>query len=212
MADAAGNKGKPIEIAGELAVLPLRNSVLFPGAIMPIDVARPRSVVALERAGANGVLALVAQKDKDEDGPDIKLFDVGCAVRILKIIRLSKDHQTVIIQGLQRIRILDLDRSGACFVARVDQIVEPDGLDDDLVLQKAKMLRVEAHRLIGQMPALPKEASGLVDQIAHPGVLADMLVGHLDLSVEEKQQVLETIPLAQRVDLALAHVKRAAGA
>ena len=79
-----------IEIVGEIPVLPLRNSVLFPGSIVPIDVSRQRSIAAVERANAPGkLIAIVAQIDAAEDGPDPRLHEVGCAARVLKIIKLS---------------------------------------------------------------------------------------------------------------------------
>jgi len=202
----------PVELPSELPVVPLRNAVQFPGSLIPLDIGRERSLVAVDRAvAAGGLVAGVTQVDQRDDGPEMKLYEVGCAMRIHKTIRLAKDNLAVIVQGLQRIRILAIDRSGECFVARVEAIAEPDGGADDLVMRKAAILKEEAKRLIARMPELPKEASGLVDSLVAPSQIADVLVSHLDLSVEEKQRVLETIALAPRLDLVLEHIRRATG-
>jgi ATP-dependent Lon protease len=88
-------------------------------------------------------------------------------------------------------------------VARVETIPEPDGLADDVLLRKMEAARGSARQLIAMMPEMPKEANALIDSIKRPGELADVLISHLGASVKDKQKVLETIPLAQRLDLVL---------
>ena len=210
MADDGNPWGGDIEIPIELPVLPLRNSVIFPGSILPIDVYREGTLAAVRRAGAMGMIAVVSQKDKTDETSNPHLHDVGCAARILKTINLQKDKLCVIIQGLRRVWILDVDRTGVCFVARVDPIAEPDEAGDEI--GTVATLKTEAKRLLALMPGMPKEANELVDGIEHAGQLADVLASHLDLSIEEKQRLLETIPLAQRLDLVRAHIERATAA
>jgi ATP-dependent Lon protease len=204
-----GPETESIEIVGEIPVLPLRNSVLFPGSLAPIDVGRAHSIAAVERANGPGkLIAIVAQVDAAEDGPDVRLHEVGCAARILKVIKLSKDHLAVILQGIQRIRVPDIDRTGPCWIARAEPIPEPDGLDDELLLRKAEALKESALLMIAAMPEMPKEAHALVDSIKHPGKLADALASHLDTTVADRQKVLETIPLAARVELVVEQVNQ----
>ena len=199
-----------IEITGELPVLPLRNSVLFPGSILPIQIDSENDLVAAERASPPGTfIAIVAQLDAGEDGPDLGRREIGCAARIHKSIKMGKQMVTVIVQGLQRIRVLSVDRTGTCFVARVEPIPEPGGLDDELLRHKTQALKESARVLIAATPELPKEANALVDSIKHPGQLADALASLLDASVADRQKVLETIPLAARVDLVLEQVNQA---
>jgi ATP-dependent Lon protease len=211
MANPGEESVADIEIAGELPVLPLRNGVMFPGSILPIEAHRARTLAALDRAGTMGTIAIITQRDRADDTADPQLFDVGCAARILKTMKLAAGKAVVIVQGLQRIRILDVDGTGACLAARVEAIAEPDGGGDASLLRAMEALKEEARRWIAKTPELPREASMLVEQIAGVGTLADVLVSHLDLSVDERQRVLETIPLAPRLELALAHVRRAAG-
>ena len=209
MADKGMFDAGDVEISRELFVLPLRKSVVFPGSLLPIEVGRKQSLVAVERAmAATQLLAVVTQKDDSDDTPGMQLFDVGCAVRILKTMKLAADKVVVIIQGLRRVRVEAVDRIGACFVASVEPIAEPDGAGDELLLRKAATLKETAQRWIAAMPELPPEASALVDGIRDPGQLADVLMSHFDASVEDKQRVLETIPLAQRVDLVLELLQR----
>jgi ATP-dependent Lon protease len=99
-----------VEIPDTLPILPLRNSVLFPGAIIPIDVGRRKSVRLVEDAIAKErpVIGILTQKDaRTEDPGSGDLYMVGCAARILKVIKLAKDNFSVILQGVSRIRIAE---------------------------------------------------------------------------------------------------------
>src|SRR5664279_2049407 len=100
----------PIEVPEIISILPLRNSVLFPGSIIPIDVGRKKSVKLVEEAISKErpVIGIVTQRDArtEEPGPG-DLYSVGCAARILKVIKLAKDNFSVILQGVSRIRVLE---------------------------------------------------------------------------------------------------------
>src|SRR5512142_2591352 len=100
----------PVEIPELLSILPLRNSVLFPGSIIPIDVGRKKSVRLIEEAISKErpVIGILTQRDaRTEDPADGDLFTVGCAARILKVIKLAKDNFSVSLQGVSRVRILE---------------------------------------------------------------------------------------------------------
>src|SRR5580698_2674401 len=101
----------PVEVPEVISILPLRNSVLFPGSIIPIDVGRKKSVKLVEEAISKErpVIGIVTQRDArtEEPGPG-DLYMVGCAARILKVIKLAKDNFSVILQGVSRIRLLDV--------------------------------------------------------------------------------------------------------
>src|ERR1044072_7851609 len=98
----------PVEVPEVISVLPLRNSVLFPGSIIPIDVGRRKSVRLVEEAIARErpVIGIVTQRDaRTEDPAEGDMYEVGCAARILKVIKLAKDNFSVILQGISRIHI-----------------------------------------------------------------------------------------------------------
>src|SRR5437773_5290987 len=157
----------PVEVPEIISILPLRNSVLFPGSIIPIDVGRKKSVKLVEEAISKErpVIGIVTQRDArtEEPGPG-DLYSVGCAARILKVIKLAKDNFSVILQGVSRIRIAEYQQQEPFIIARVQAIPDPTTTDvelDALVMN----LKDIAKRVIKLMPELPKEASALVDSV-----------------------------------------------
>jgi len=200
----------PVEIPDTLSILPLRNSVLFPGSIIPIDVGRKKSVRLIEEAISRErpVIAIVAQREaRIEDPADTDLYGVGCAARILKVIKLAKDNFSVILQGVGRVTLLEYTQRDPFIVARVQSVPETAGQDVEVEALVLK-LRDVAKKVIKLMPELPKEAAAVVDSVAEPGQLADMITANLDLSVEEKQEVLESLDLKQRLRRVLGFLSR----
>ena len=116
MTKAKAGGEQPVEIPDTLPILPLRNSVLFPGAIIPIDVGRRKSVRLVEDAIAKErpVIGILTQKDARTEDPGAgDLYMVDCAARILKVIKLAKDNFSVILQGVSRFEVSqDTDRDG----------------------------------------------------------------------------------------------------
>src|SRR5215218_3124203 len=107
-------QGGPVDLPDIISILPLRNSVLFPGSIIPIDVGRKKSVKLVEEAISKErpVIGIVTQRDaRTEDPGPGDLYMVGCAARILKVIKLAKDNFSVILQGVSRIRLLEIGGS-----------------------------------------------------------------------------------------------------
>ena len=200
----------PIEVPEIISILPLRNSVLFPGSIIPIDVGRKKSVKLVEEAISKErpVIGIVTQRDArtEEPGPS-DLFSVGCAARILKVIKLAKDNFSVILQGVSRIRLLEVGGQDPFMTAKVQPL--PDAPSTDVELDALVMnLKDVAKRVIKLMPELPKEASALVDSVTEPGQLADLITSNLDVQVDEKQDVLETFDLKNRLRKVLQFLSR----
>ena len=116
MKGGPADSGGPVEVPEQLSILPLRNSVLFPGSIIPIDVGRRKSVRLVEEAISKErpVIGILTQRDARTEDPDRgDLYTVGCAARILKVIKLAKDNFSVILQGVSRIRIAEYTAAGA---------------------------------------------------------------------------------------------------
>jgi ATP-dependent Lon protease len=200
----------PVEVPDVISILPLRNSVLFPGSIIPIDVGRKKSVRLVEEAISKErpVIGIVTQRDaKTEDpGPD-DLYGVGCAARILKVIKLAKDNFSVILQGVSRIRVIEGNGIDPFMTARVQAL--PDGPSVEVELDALVMnLKDVAKRVIKLMPELPKEAAALVESVTEPGQLADLITSNLDVQVDEKQDVLETFDLKTRLRKVLQFLSR----
>src|SRR5438132_4127025 len=204
-----GTEG-PVEVPEIISILPLRNSVLFPGSIIPIDVGRRKSVRLVEEAISKErpVIGILTQKDaRTEDPTEGDMYEVGCAARILKVIKLAKDNFSVILQGISRSRIHEYEQHDPFIVARVTPVPDPTGADvelDALVMN----LKDIAKRVIKLMPELPKEAAGLVDSVTEPGQLADLITSNLDIQVEEKQDILETFDLKTRMRKVLQFLSR----
>ncbi len=204
-----GTEG-PVEVPEIISILPLRNSVLFPGSIIPIDVGRRKSVRLVEEAISKErpVIGILTQRDaRTEDPGEGDMYAVGCAARILKVIKLAKDNFSVILQGVSRVRILDYQSTDPFITSRVTALPDPTVADvelDALVLN----LKDIAKRVIKLMPELPKEAGALVDSVTEPGQLADLITSNLELQVEEKQDVLETFDLKARIRKVLQFLSR----
>jgi ATP-dependent Lon protease len=210
MTKAKAGGEQPVEIPDTLPVLPLRNSVLFPGAIIPIDVGRRKSVRLVEDAIAKErpVIGILTQKDARTEDPGAgDLYMVGCAARILKVIKLAKDNFSVILQGVSRFEVSTFDGSEPFLSAKVRSVPDPTSSDvelDALVMN----LKDIAKRVVKLMPELPKEAGALVDSVTEAGHLADLITSHLELEVGEKQDVLETFDLKTRVRKVLQFLSR----
>src|SRR6187455_1519998 len=210
MTKAKAGGEQPVEIPDTLPILPLRNSVLFPGAIIPIDVGRRKSVRLVEDAIAKErpVIGILTQKDARTEDPGAgDLYMVGCAARILKVIKLAKDNFSVILQGVSRFEVSTFDGSEPFLSAKVRSVPDPTSSDvelDALVMN----LKDIAKRVVKLMPELPKEAGALVDSVTEAGHLADLITSHLELEVGEKQDVLETFDLKTRTRKVLQFLSR----
>jgi ATP-dependent Lon protease len=195
------SEGGPVEIPEFLSILPLRNSVLFPGSIIPIDVGRRKSVRLVEEAISKEkpIIGILTQRDaRTEDPSEGDMYTVGCAARILKVIKLAKDNFSVILQGVARIKVQEYTQQEPFITARVQAIHDPTVTDvelDALCLN----LRDIFKRLVKLMPEMPKEAGALVESISEPGPLADAVTTNIDTQVDEKQDVLESFELKARM-------------
>src|SRR5258707_7145243 len=129
---SASGEGGPVEIPELLSVLPLRNSVLFPGSIIPIDVGRRKSVRLVEEAISKErpVIGILTQRDaRTEDPADGDMYSVGTAARILKVIKLAKDNFSVILQGVSRIKVHEYQQQEPFIVAKGQSIPDPTPVD-----------------------------------------------------------------------------------
>jgi ATP-dependent Lon protease len=185
----------------ELAVLPIRNAVLFPGAVAPFDVGREKSVALVEEVHnqASPVIAIFAQRDPATDDPGADdLYPVGCAARVLKALKHSSGNYSLILQGLVRIRLSDMTQTTPFLRAKIQRVESPS-LEDVEAEALAMSLRDVAKQVIQLMPELPREAASLIDSIQAPGALADLVAANLDAPVEEKSQLIETVDIKERI-------------
>ncbi|HTQ41122.1 MAG TPA: endopeptidase La [Polyangiaceae bacterium] len=190
-----------IQFGDELPVLPIRNAVLFPGAVAPFDVGREKSVALVEDVDnlSAPVIAIFAQRDPSTDDPGKEdLHQVGCAARVLKALKHSSGNYSLILQGLTRIRLDEIQQAAPYLKAKVVRLDEQTAADDEAEALSMS-LRDIAKQVIQLMPELPREAGSLIDSIQAPGALADLVAANLDAPVDEKAQLLETIDVKDRI-------------
>jgi len=185
----------------KLPVLPIRNAVLFPGAVAPFDVGREKSVALVEELDNLGspVIAIFAQRDPATDDPGFDdLYPVGCAARVLKALKHSSGNYSLILQGLSRIRLQSMVQTTPFLQAKIQKLDQPP--TEDVEVEALSMsLRDIAKQVIQLMPELPREASSLIDSIQEPGALSDLVAANLDAPVEEKAQLIETVDVKERI-------------
>ena len=185
----------------ELPVLPIRNAVLFPGAVAPFDVGREKSVALVEDVDnlPGPVIAIFAQRDPSTDDPNAEdLYPVGCAARVLKALKHSSGNYSLILQGVTRIRLDTVLTNSPYMKAKIRRLEEPT-TEDVEAEALAMSLRDIAKQVIQLMPELPREAASLIDSIQAPGALADLVAANLDAPVEEKATLIETIEVKERI-------------
>ena len=200
-APAAPPQDEEIGFGEELAVLPIRNAVLFPGAVAPFDVGREKSVALVEDVHnlPSPVIAIFAQRDPSTDDPGADdLYPVGCAARVVKALKHSSGNYSLILQGVTRIRLESITQTGPYLKARVAKVDAPP-VEDVEAEALAMSLRDVAKQVIQLMPELPREAGSLIDSIQAPGALADLVAANLDAPVEEKAQLIETVEVKERI-------------
>jgi ATP-dependent Lon protease len=190
-----------LKFGDELPVLPIRNAVLFPGAVAPFDVGREKSVALVEDVHnlQSPVIAIFAQRDPATDDPSSDdLYPVGCAARVLKALKHSSGNYSLILQGLTRIRLDQVTQTNPYIRAKIAR-VETRAHEDVEAEALAMSLRDVAKQVIQLMPELPREAGSLIDSIQAPGALADLVAANLDAPVEEKAQLIETVEVKERI-------------
>jgi ATP-dependent Lon protease len=189
-----------------LPILPLRNSVVFPASVVPINVGRARSVRLVEDllGHERAVVGIVSQRDADIDEPGFEdLYEIGTVARVVKVIRLGPSNYSVVLHGLARLKIQGIAGLEPYMRARVRRM--PEDLERDVELDAlGTALRESMREVLQMMPSLPKETGNVLDNVREPGALADLIASNLpgeQASVPEKQKILETFDAKARVRL-----------
>jgi ATP-dependent Lon protease len=190
-----------MDLSEEMPLLPIRNAVLFPGAVAPFDVGREKSVALVEdiENQSQPIIVIFAQRDPSTDDPgQDELYPVGVAARVLKALKHSSGNYSLILQGLVRVRMEHVTTAAPYLKARVSRLDEPKA--EDVETEALSMsLRDIAKQVIQLMPELPREAGSLIDSIQEPGQLADLVAANLDTPVDEKAALLETLDIKERI-------------
>ncbi|MDI1430565.1 endopeptidase La [Polyangium sorediatum] len=215
MASNGAPPSRPPSSSGEdsVPILPLRNSVLFPMSVVPINVGRPRSVRLVEDllGRERALVGVISQRSPEIDEPTFKeLYTVGTIARVVKVIRLGPSNYSVVLNGLGRFRVKNIVALEPYMRAKIERI--PESLVRDVELDALGTgLREATREVLQLMPNLPRDTAGILDNVREPGALADLIASNFpqaQASVGDKQEILEAFDVKARVRLVLAMVGR----
>jgi ATP-dependent Lon protease len=190
-----------------LIIIPVREMVLFPGAIAPIAIARPKSVAAAQQAlREQRPVGIILQRspETEEPGPD-DLYRVATIANIVRYITAPDGTHHIVCQGVQRARILDFLPGTPFPAARIQQIPEPTTTSPEIEARALNLQR-QAIEAIELLPQAPPELVAMFQSTTAPGALADLATSFMDIKPQDKQEVLETIDLTLRVEKVSKHL------
>jgi len=194
------------EVPEELPILPLRNTVLFPGVVIPITVGRDKSIKLIKDAyKKKSIIGVVAQKDVDIEDPEFKdLNAIGTVAQIIKILQMPDGSTTAIIQGKKRFTLQALVQNEPYIIAKVTQFGSAELVKSDdnfnALISSLKDLSIQ---IIKQSPNIPTEASFAIKNIESPVFLVNFVSSNLNIDVVEKQTLLEVSDLYDRANKVL---------
>ena len=200
---------KPEELPDELSILPIKNTVLFPGVVIPITVTRQKSIRLIKKAyQGNRIIGVVAQKNKQAEEPGIEdLYRFGTVARIIKMLVLPDGNTTIIIHGKNRFQIREFVQDEPFMTARIDLQAEPVlDLESKEVKALVQSLKDAATKILKLNPEIPQEAQVALDNIQSTGFLIHFLSSNLNVDVAEKQKILETNNIIDRGTLLLQYM------
>jgi len=200
-AEAEGANKLPPLPADALIIVPVRNTVLFPGLALPITLGRPKSIAAAQQAVRDQrQVGILLQRDAEVADPaPIDMHRMGTIANIARYVTTPDGTHHLVCQGEQRFQVVEYLSGWPFFVARVLQIPEPETYTPEVEARfvNLKSQTLEAIRLLPQAPA---DLLAAIQSIETPAALADLAVAYMDVKPEEKQEVLETVDVAARMD------------
>ena len=190
-----------VELPQELPILPLRGVVIFPSAIVPLLISRASSLKLVEDCRkSNNLLGLAAQKNPEDEAPGPQaLFSRGSAGRILKMLKYPDDSIRILVQGLKRIDIREYGQIEPYYRAQVTPLESETEASRDVDARQAHLVSQFA-KFVSMVPYLPDELQGVVMNIKDPGKVTDLIGSNLNISVDEKQDLLNTLSVRTRLE------------
>lgn len=192
------------DVPEQLPILPLRNSVFFPGAVMPLTIGRPKTIRLIEETmRENSLIGIVAQRSPEIDDPaPTDLYQVGTIARVIKLTRTGKEGFSIVVEGLARFKTDEVTQTDPYFFARVTPLLDVGGTDPDAAALAATV-KTTAREIVDMLPEMPVMAKQLLESISDPGHLADLITANMDAMIEEKQEVLESLNVKNRLKTVL---------
>ncbi len=198
----SGNNGQPLSVPNQLPILPIRNIVVFPGTVMPLNVGRPKSKALLDEVmPGEKLIGVLTQRNADTEDPrDADLHSIGVICTILKLFKLPDGNQSIIVHGLARFRMGKVEQHTPFTRAQIEVLeeIQPESTNLEALLAS---VRQQANRVIELSPNTPDEAAQVLASITSPSALADFLAANLQAEVDEKQVMLAELDVEIRLKL-----------
>lgn len=194
----------------ELPILPLRNTVLFPGVVIPITVGRDKSIKLIKDANSGDkLIGVVAQLDESVEDPVMKdLYVVGTMAKLIKIFRMPDGNTTVILQGKKRFKMIKEVATEPYLRAQIEAYVTEKIPKDSKFEALVSSIKDMAHKIIEQSPNIPTEANFAIKNIDSPSFMINFIASNMTLKVNEKQELLEDVSLVTRATLLLKYMSK----
>ncbi len=210
MPKSKATAGRPPTSIRELPLVALRETVIFPEMIVPLQVGREKSVNALNAAVAgSSLIALVTQRraEQEEITDAAELYEVGTLAKIAQVVQLQDGTVRAIVQGQGRLRLHGFASTSPYLLARVEELpdVAPTGVEIEALM---KTVQGQIEQYVQSGAPVPPEAAVAARNITEPGLLADMVAYSPDMSTEQRQELLETIDVVERLKLCSAFLAR----
>ncbi|WKZ60707.1 MAG: endopeptidase La [Cyclobacteriaceae bacterium] len=202
---------KPTDLPEELSILPIKNTVLFPGVVIPITVGRQKSIKLVKKAyQGNKIIGVLAQKNAQAEEPSIDdIYRTGTVARIIKMLVLPDGNTTIIIQGKNRFQIKEFVQEEPFLTAQIDlQHDDSPDANNKEVKALVQSLKDAAFKILKLNPEIPQEAHVALDNIHSTAFLIHFLSSNLNVEVGEKQRILETQNIIDRGTLLLQFMLR----
>ena len=194
------------DVPDTLPILSLRNTVLFPGVVVPITLGRDSSLRLVHDAAEHDrLVGVIAERapDADPSQPEA-LYDIGTVAEILKLVKMPDGSKSVILQGTRRFRVVEYVQTDPYFTARIEPIEEPSVEPNDLELEAhIRSIKELAVQIVQRAPNLPSEAAEAIQNIDAPSFLVYFIASNLQEDVAGKQEILSTFSLVDQAELVL---------
>ena len=193
--------GQTFKLPEVVGILPIRNAVAYPGTIMPLAIGRKKSKALLADTEPNeSIIGLLAQRNPETDRPDFcNLYSIGTAISVLKVTKLPQGSIHVVVHGIARFKIIEKVATKPYLKARIQPLSTKVRTTKKLQALIVSV-RQAANRVITLSSNVPDEASVLLENIENPSALADFLAANLSLDIAKKQQLLEELDAAKRLE------------
>lgn len=198
------------EFPNELPILPLRNTVLFPGVVFPITLGRDKSIKLIKDAyKSTKTIGVVSQKDSKIEDPSIDdLHHIGTVAQIVKMIRMPDGNTTAIIQGKRKFQIKEITTTEPYFKAKVEAELESKYKSDKNFKALLSSVKELATQIVELSPNIPTEANFALKNIDSPNFLINFIASNLNVDIDEKQVILEYNNLPQKAEQVLQHLTK----